>query len=178
MARLFVAVEIPEPVRSAVDTAVAPLRDAMPGLRWVAPERYHLTLVFIGSVDEAVVGAVGDAVAAGCEGAQPFSLALDGHVGSFGRRVIWAGLQRSPELAELAAAIGERVARVVPLPDAEREFRAHLTLARAGREKVHARMIGDVSVPALTWPVQRVVLLRSAATYELVRAVDLGAPDT
>ena len=181
MPRLFVAVEVAEAVRSAVSDAVAPLQEALPGLRWIAPERYHLTVVFIGSVDDALVGPVGDAMAAACEGLGGFSLALDGRVGSFGRRVLWAGLSPSPGLAEWAAAVAARVGRVVALPDGDREFRAHLTLARAGRaDKVRGGgALGEVSVPPMSWEVGRVVLLRSAGGYHLERAVELsGVADT
>ena len=177
MPRLFVAVEVPEAVRAAVSTAVAPLREALPGLRWIAPERYHLTVVFIGSVDEGLVGAVGDAVAAACSGVGGFSLALDGRVGSFGRRVLWAGLEPSGELAALAGAVAALVGRVVPLPDGERELQAHLTLARAGRDRGSqvrgGGALGEVTVPAVSWDVERVVLLRSAGGYVLERAVAL-----
>ena len=181
MPRLFVAVEVPEPVRAAVSSAVEPLRSALPGLRWIAPDRYHLTVVFIGSVDDKLVGALGDAVVAGCLGVGRFSLALDGRVGSFGRRVLWAGLEPSAALAELAGAVAARVGQVVPLPDAEREFRAHLTLARAGRaDKVRdVGALGEVRVPRVSWEVGRVVLLRSAGGYQLERAVLLsGVEDT
>jgi 2'-5' RNA ligase len=182
MPRLFVAVEVPAHVRDAVSSAVAPLRSALPGLRWIAPDRYHLTVVFIGSVDEGLVGPVGAAVAAGCLGAGPFQLALDGRLGSFGRRVLWAGLEPSAALTEMAGAVASRVAQVVPLPDAEREFRAHLTLARAGRGRGEGRGVGplgEVAVPPLSWDVERVVLLRSAGGYHLERAVPLaGVADT
>ena len=177
MPRLFVAVEVPESVRAAVSSAVEPLREALPGLRWIARERYHLTVVFIGSVNDALVGPVGDAVAAACVGVPAFSLALDGRVGAFGRRVLWAGVEPSAALAELAGAVAARVGHVVPLPDAERVFRAHLTLARAGRaDKVRGvEALGEVAVPPVSWEVGRVVLLRSAGGYHLERAVPLEA---
>ncbi|MPZ73074.1 MAG: RNA 2',3'-cyclic phosphodiesterase [Nitriliruptorales bacterium] len=175
MPRLFVAVEVPQAVRSAVGEAVAPLRAAMPGLRWVAPERYHLTLVFIGSVDEAAVPAVEEAVDQGCRGVPAFPLQLDGRIGSFGRRVIWVGVRTSAELASLAVRVAQRLGEVVPLPNGQRVFRAHLTVARAGRQKVRAGTLRDVTAPAVAWPVERIVLLRSAAGYEVVRAVDLAA---
>jgi 2'-5' RNA ligase len=176
MPRLFVAVEVPSAVRDGVFAAVAPLREALPGLRWIDPERYHLTVVFIGSVDEALVGAIADAVAEACTGVGAFSLSLDGRVGSFGRRVLWAGLEVSPELAAVAGAVAARVGEVTPLPDAQREFRAHLTLARAGRADKVRRVsaLEEVAVPTSSWRVDRVVLLRSAGGYHLERAVLLA----
>ena len=166
--RLFVAVEVPSTVRDTVAEAVAPLRSAAPGLKWVAPERYHLTLVFLGSVGEHAVEPVVAALGAACEAVGPFSLSLDGRLGTFGRRVLWAGLAPSPPLTALAGRVSAAVAAVVPVPDADREYRAHLTLARAGREPVRARLVEGVAMPPVAWPVERVVLMRSAGGYSVV----------
>ena len=168
--RLFVAVEVPPTVREAVAGAVAPLREALPRLRWVDPSRYHLTVVFLGSVPDDEVDKVAAAVAPGVAGAAPFPLALDGRLGVFGRRVLWAGLQQSPALAALASAVGSAVSSIVALPDGDRAFSAHLTLARAGREPVRAAAVAGVEVPRLAWDVDRVVLMRSAGGYEVVRS--------
>src|SRR5258705_1799121 len=50
MPRLFTALEIPADVRSAISSA----RGGLPGARWIDPENYHVTLRFIGDVDETV----------------------------------------------------------------------------------------------------------------------------
>ena len=118
--RLFVAVEVPSDVRSAVADAVAPAREAAPRLRWVDPAKYHLTLVFLGAVDESLLGAVGDAVAAGCAGVEQFSLALDGRVGTFGRGVVWAGLAESAALVSVGGSVGRALGSVVEVADADR----------------------------------------------------------
>ena len=166
--RLFVAVEVPAEVRAAVDGVVAPLRSASPSLKWVAPERYHLTLVFLGTVSDDLVEQVVSALRAGCAGVAPFALELDGALGTFGRRVLWAGLTPSPELAAVAGRVRAALAAVVPVPDADREYRAHLTLARAGREPVRSGLVAGVAVPRVSWPVERVVLMRSAGGYSVV----------
>jgi RNA 2',3'-cyclic 3'-phosphodiesterase len=171
--RLFVAVEVPDDVRAAVAGAVAPLRAAAPKLKWVAADRYHLTLVFLGSVDGSLVEPVTAALRSGCAGVAPFSLSLDGTLGTFGRRVLWAGLAPSAELVALASAVGGALSTVVPVPDADREYRAHLTLARAGREPVRSALVRGVTVPAASWPVDRVVLMESAGGYRVVAAVGL-----
>lgn len=50
--RLFVAIEIPAGVRDGVDAAVEPLGRVAPAVRCVGPGAYHLTLAFLGWVDE------------------------------------------------------------------------------------------------------------------------------
>jgi len=173
--RLFVAVEVPEQVRSAVAAAIAPARERAPRLRWVDPAKYHLTLVFLGSVEESRVAGIAEAVSSSVQGVEQFSLALDGRVGTFGRRVLWAGLAPSPQLSAVAGAVTASLRPVVAVPDGDRPFRAHLTLARAGREPVRARAAKGLAMPALTWTVERVVLLRSAGGYSVVEAFPLGA---
>ena len=170
MSRLFVAVEVPVAVREAVADAVAPVRDTLPWLRWVDPGRYHLTVVFVGSVAEPVFHEVAGAVARGVTGAEPFALTLDGRLGVFGRRVLWAGVEESPALAGVASAVRSAVSSVVTLPDGERKFSAHLTVARAGRESVRAAAVADVEVPRLAWDVDGLVLMRSAGGYSVVRS--------
>ena len=173
--RLFVAVEVPASVLSAVAAAVAPVREQLPRLRWVDPARYHLTVVFLGSVADEAVSDVISAVWSGVAGAAPFALGLDGRLGVFGRRVLWAGLEQSPALAALASAVGSSVGSVVSLPDGDRPFSAHLTLARAGREPVRAAAVAGVAVPRLSWDVDRVDLMRSAGGYSVVESFPLVA---
>lgn len=45
--RVFVAVDLPAPVRDVMADAVAPVRAAWPSLGWVAPERWHLTAIVL-----------------------------------------------------------------------------------------------------------------------------------
>lgn len=171
--RLFVAVEVPAEARAAVAGGVEPARAAAPRLRWVEADRYHLTLVFLGSVDLALLDPVAAAVAGACEDVSGFEVRLDGSVGRFGRRVLWAGLERSESLSSLAASVTAAVRPLVAIPDADRPYSAHLTLARSGREPVRAADVDRLSLPALSWRVERVVLMRSAGGYVVERAFPL-----
>ncbi len=179
-ARLFVAVAVPPTVGAAVAEGIAPLRAAAPTLRWVAPPRYHLTVVFLGAVDPAAMDAVATAVAAVSVGTAPFPLRLDGRLATFGRTVLWAGVAPSPPLARLAGALRTALSTCVALPDADRPFAAHLTLARARRgERVPAALAG-ASLPAPpAWQVADTVVLSSSgparASYPVVARCPLGA---
>lgn len=175
---LFVAVEVPAPVGYELEAALDPVRSSRPILRWVDPSRYHLTLLFLGSVDDDAVPAVAAAVEEGCAGTGPFTIALSGRLGTFGRRVLWAGLAPCPELEAVALGLRRAVGRVLGVPDGNRPFSAHLTVARAGREAVRKQAVAGVALPELSWPVERVVLLRSAEGYEVVHAVALDAAGT
>jgi 2'-5' RNA ligase len=56
MPRLFTALEIP----SDIGQSLALLRGGLPGARWVAPELYHLSLRFIGDIDDVLAGEIAD----------------------------------------------------------------------------------------------------------------------
>ncbi len=133
--RLFIAVDLDEPLRERVRRLSSELRQvAGNGVKatWVTPDRLHLTIHFIGEVGEDVVPAVAAALAAPIE-VPPFDLEIGG-MGLFPSparpRVVWAGLRAGvPELGRMHALIGARLTALGLRLDA-RPFAPHLTLAR------------------------------------------------
>ena len=132
--RLFVAVELPEGVRSALSETIAALRSELRGpYRWVEPGSIHLTLKFLGDVAPGRVGALSAALREAVAPMAPIRLRLEG-AGMFpdGRspRVLWAGVGgETPALDALRDAVEAAMVGAGEAPD-PRAFRAHLTLAR------------------------------------------------
>ncbi|HLF59056.1 MAG TPA: RNA 2',3'-cyclic phosphodiesterase [Alphaproteobacteria bacterium] len=126
MMRLFVAIELPESVR----VRLAMLAGGIPGARWVPAENMHLTVRFIGEVDEASVHDV-DAALQSVE-APAFELTLEG-IGHFGppraARSLYVGVARNPALAHLRDKIESALVRAGFEPEG-RKFSPHITLAR------------------------------------------------
>jgi len=129
--RLFVAVDIPEEVRSAVNALLARLRPQCTGARWARMEGLHVTLKFIGEMLPEKLEAIQQSLAAV---SFPKAIAMDFRgLGFFPNerrpRVLWVGIEAGPGLASLATAVD---AALVPLgvPREERAFSPHLTLAR------------------------------------------------
>jgi len=124
--RLFVALELPDPVRDSLAQMVG----GLPGVRWVPPANYHLTLRFIGNVTSIEAEEV-DIALAGIR-AKPFELRLRG-LGTFekaGRvQSLHALAERTPGLAHLQAKIETALQRA-GLPAEKRRFTPHVTLAR------------------------------------------------
>ena len=142
--RLFIAIELPAEIKSALSQ----LRRDLPGARWVAAEKIHLTLAFLGEVEEAQVAQLAAELAR--IHLPPFTLALTGP-GCFPHRqrprVLWVGLAPQPLLTQLAAAV-QGALLVCGFPLEERPFSAHLTLARL--KSPVAREVGvflDQSLP-------------------------------
>jgi RNA 2',3'-cyclic 3'-phosphodiesterase len=134
--RLFVAVDLPDEARQAIGVHQKLIADTLSksreGLKLVEPARMHLTLVFLGEVQEARVPAVVESMNAPVSVA-PFDMAFGG-VGVFpprGRaRVLWIGLTEGADLlARLQHDIAERI-RVVGIAFDDRPFHPHLTLGR------------------------------------------------
>jgi len=158
--RLFVAVAVPAEVRARLDDALAGLRERWPTLRWTRPEGWHLTLAFVGDAEEDRAQAVSDAAAEAAAETGPFEVALTGALGTFGQRVLWAGVAAPEGLTTLAGRTRASLAtRGVDVDD--RPFSAHLTLARApGRGRL-PRSSSDWQGPTSRWWVTEVRVMRS-----------------
>lgn len=125
MPRLFVAL----PLSGAVTARLADLSEPSEGVRWVPPNRMHLTLRFLGPVDDAALPPLLEALDA--VAAAPFSLHVRGP-GVFPNarrpRVLWVGAGGAA-LPGLHEAVRDRLAPLFPdAPPAA--FHPHVTLAR------------------------------------------------
>jgi 2'-5' RNA ligase len=137
--RLFVAVELAEEVARAAGALIDELRRRAQQLAprsritWVAPDRLHLTLAFIGPADERRAELIGGALAPAVDLA-PFDLTVSG-TGAFPRagepRVLWAGLSAGRDgLLQLEEVVARRLAGSGVPQQEQRVYNPHLTLAR------------------------------------------------
>jgi 2'-5' RNA ligase len=127
--RLFLALDIDAAIRERINSYVDALR-RVPGIRFMPPESYHVTLKFLGEVKD--LDRVQRAVAT--VRAAAFDLVFR-ETGFFPNlrapRVFWAGIHADGRLPALASAVDEGLAQA-GFPREERRFRPHLTLARSG----------------------------------------------
>src|SRR5579863_4778457 len=180
--RLFVAIAPPPAVLDELDTLAGPLRADRPDLRWTSREAWHVTLAFLGHVDEAAVARLLPRLERAARRHHHFLIAFSG-AGAFpaaGRaNVLWSGLSGDRgALAHLAESVTAGASRAgAPPPDKGRRFQPHLTLARC-------RMPADVTelVAALdgyqgpSWPADRIHLVRSRlGATEYPRFTTLGS---
>jgi 2'-5' RNA ligase len=161
MPRLFTAVEIP----ADIGQSLALLRGGLPGARWVEPENYHVSLRFIGDIDDALAREI--AAMLGQVKRPRFALRIDG-LDSFGGnrpRVVVAAISAVPELVDLQAD-HERLMQRVGL-EPERKYRPHVTLARL--RDTSSRQVADFlstrqPFRSTPFPVSRFVLYSSRAS--------------
>jgi 2'-5' RNA ligase len=125
MPRLFTGVEIP----SDVGQALSSLRGGLPGARWIDPQNYHLTLRFIGDVDDVTAHEVADMLARIRRGG--FELRMEGLTSFGGRKPRAVVAQVAPAQALIdVQAEQERLMQRIGLEPEGRKFTPHVTLAR------------------------------------------------
>lgn len=126
MVRLFVALALPPPLRHQL----ASLAAGIPKARWTPEANLHVTLRFIGGVDEVEAAAIDQALAQ--LQAPAFELVVKG-CGTYeaGRRgfTLWVGIERAPLLVHLRDKIESALVRTGLEPEGRR-FQPHVTLAR------------------------------------------------
>jgi 2'-5' RNA ligase len=125
MPRLFTGIEIPSGIAEALNM----LRGGLPGARWIERENYHITLRFLGDIDDR---AANDAAAMLADIRKPaFNLHFDGLASFGGRkpRSVYAQVAAEPALNELQDE-QERLMRRIGLEPETRKFTPHVTLAR------------------------------------------------
>jgi 2'-5' RNA ligase len=135
MHRLFVAIRPPDPIIDALVDAM----DDSPELGWVASDNLHLTLRFIGEVEQPLANDI--AAALGRIRFEPFELSLSA-VGRFDRRgggALWAGVEPKKPVAELAAKV-DHACVAAGLEPEHRAFHPHITLARYKRQSANAAL--------------------------------------
>jgi 2'-5' RNA ligase len=138
--RLFVALDVPAEAVEHLDRSVAAVRERHDEVRWVPCRRWHVTLAFLGEVDEPRVEPLSQRLArVAARHARP-SLCFAG-AGRFGSRVLWAGLDGDrQEVVRLAQSVGA-AARKAGVPVDERVHRPHLTLARSRTTSLDLRPV-------------------------------------
>jgi RNA 2',3'-cyclic 3'-phosphodiesterase len=129
--RLFIALDIPDAVRDRIARFVEGVSGFAADARWTKPESLHLTLKFIGEQPDSTAEPIRQALST-IESSAP-EICFRGY-GFFptakSARVFWIGMEASAQLATLAAAIDDEMAKL-GIPKEDRAFSPHLTLARS-----------------------------------------------
>jgi RNA 2',3'-cyclic 3'-phosphodiesterase len=193
--RIFVALFPPPSAVADLESFIARLNLGQAGaagrdVGLDAPERWHVTLAFLGEIDEEGLAAAEGAIARVAEawsrehaGLPPLRLADGGRFGTGSSTVLWAGLHGDlGRLTDLAGQIDHELAEV-GLPSSDgKPFRPHLTLARCGDRLSSDEVAADLAelhqYAGPTWKVDEIVLVRSHLSdnhrYERLRAWPLS----
>ena len=136
--RTFIGVAIAEPVREQLVSLQETLRAAAKQVKWVEPQNLHLTLKFLGEVDETELYAVCKSTQQAVAESAPFSMHVAG-VGAFPNarrpRVIWSGIRDGADELTFLHDLLEEEFRAQGYPREDRAFTPHLTLGRMRQPK-------------------------------------------
>ncbi len=174
--RAFIAVDISHEARLVLSEIIERLQEQdISGARWVRSEGIHLTVKFLGDIEDSVVDKVLSAMERGIGETMPFNLALS-ELGAFpslaSPRVIWVGLSGEIDLLnQLHAGIDREVSTIEGFSQESRPFAPHLTLGRmrdhvSGEERRKAgKAISEVPLESeVVWKVSQVILVQSTLT--------------
>jgi RNA 2',3'-cyclic 3'-phosphodiesterase len=185
--RLFIAANFDASLQLQLYHAAQPLRAAVPDLAWIAPDRLHVTLKFLGEREPELVPRLRDGLRAALGSLAPCHMRLAGF-GAFPNflraRVVWMGAEPAQSLSRIAGAVDE-VCAGVGVAREQRPFRAHVTLGRVKRPlpAAAARRLEQLALgrhEAFPWYVRQVdimhsVLGRGGPAYTVLESIALGA---
>jgi len=184
--RTFIALDLdPEVKRSISDFQRKLRRLAPPSVSWTKENGMHLTLKFLGEIDDSRADRCREKLSPIVGSTPAFDLSIRG-TGTFppGRhpRILWVGIQAPPDLARLQTLV-EGAAEELGIPREERPFHPHLTLGRvrspgglqavlAELEKARERDFGRMTVRTLV--LYQSVLRPTGAEYSPLGVFNLS----
>lgn len=134
--RLFIAIDINDAIKQRIRSLIADLRETLREVRWVNEDGIHITLKFLGEVDEEKAKAVAYSLEKVSSRFASMRISIS-HLGRFPERgsprVFWIGAkEESGALRKLALNIEEEMEKI-GFEKEKREFKPHITLGRVKR---------------------------------------------
>lgn len=180
--RLFIAMPLPRSAVQVLEEWCAAGKQHWQFSKWVHPQDLHITLQFLGAVDEHVIERIVQVLEEVSRGATPIDLQFDG-VGSFGSkeapRVLWAGLGGEiDKLRQLNHSVTAATSSLGFEPE-ERPYRPHITLARKYRGgEGQPFTMNSEPLPPNQWTGEEIVLFQThmnrSPMYERLHTFTLG----
>jgi 2'-5' RNA ligase len=187
--RAFIAIDLPESVKSFLSEAQEALKLYGFRVKWVRPQNIHLTLKFLGNTATADTDKIAEAITLAARNCPVVTMAAKG-IGVFPDvrrpRVIWAGLIGQLEiLANLQQTLDTHLADL-GFPRETRAFKSHLTLGRVKGKMASDRMRAAIDklkeFESESFEINQVILFKSelrptGAVYTKVQRVNLSSDD-
>lgn len=169
--RAFIAVELSTEVRAVLEEVIGALKTKVDRelVKWVQPEKMHLTLRFLGDTPVERLGELSEGLDRVAAQQQPFTLTLD-RLGCFPHerrpRVVWVGVRGDVTQARaLRVALDEMLQTLGWEPEAK-TFQPHLTLGRVKEKHARVDLPWGREVAGARTMVNEVVLFESVLRRE------------
>ncbi len=133
MIRTFIAISVPEEVKKRISDLQSNLKRYGAYIKWISSDSMHITLKFLGDVEESGIDTIAEAVREASSSQQPFTISVSS-TGIFPNirrpRVFWVGVEKGKEILISLAAKIEKACSELGFDPEKRSFSAHLTLGR------------------------------------------------
>ena len=184
MIRTFIAIELPVEVKQAARQIQNRLRESIEGIRWVKHENIHLSVKFLGNVEE---NRINDIAAAVKNAVKDISVMIlkTGHLGIFPNekrpRILWLGIEGDVrEFIRMSKNCESELAKLGYEKDA-REIKPHITVGRirsSKKQKGLVTILKDIPIESIEFRADALKLMRSelnpnGAVYTNLRSVKL-----
>jgi RNA 2',3'-cyclic 3'-phosphodiesterase len=185
--RIFIGIEIDDAMREQIATLQAVLAESGATVKWVDRQNLHVTLLFLGDVDDRDLYAISKIVSTASRREPPFRLSVSG-VGAFPNlrrpKTIWAGITEGTEtLQRIHVALEEPLIDLGCYRQEERSYTPHLTLGRTQSE-VDSNVLSAELPKHVQWDggetmIEELVIFsselrRSGPEYTVVARAELG----
>ncbi len=187
--RSFIAIELPKEVRDSLGNLQEKLKTYQADVKWVEPGNIHLTLKFLGEINQEQLSKISLILDSLARDKKNFSIRL-ASLGAFPKmdypRVIWTGIDKGEkETQELAREIEEKIEKI-GIPKEGRPFSSHITIGRTrsnlGRDKLVTglnNLQGYFQETPHEFRVNKITLFKSTLTprgpvYEVIKEVSLA----
>ena len=155
--RIFIAINLPEDIKRKIRKKEEEMKNLIPyelrekSVKWEKEENFHITILFIGNVNQQELPLIGKAIEKAVSGLK--KIKIEGESIAFNsenplnQKIIWLRIKNSRELSILAAKIKKEVEKEIRLPFSKNNFYPHITLGRI--RKWVWKMIDPEEIPSL-----------------------------
>ncbi|MEO0076828.1 MAG: RNA 2',3'-cyclic phosphodiesterase [candidate division WOR-3 bacterium] len=165
--RAFIAVEIPQKVRTEICQLIDRFAQTGQSVKWVKPENLHITLLFLGDIDQNFLQQSIEQLTGIAKSEKGFKMSLK-NFGAFPSqrmpRVVWIGVDQGAQaLIDLQAKIEAAFTTIGYKPE-ERKFHPHLTIGRVRERMSNAEQVFNTRYQSEVFTINSLVLFKSTLT--------------
>ena len=145
--RAFIAIELSQEIKSTLSILQQSLQKTKADVKWVEPQNIHLTLKFLGDINEAQLNQISGILDEAAKLNPAYSIRIS-ELGAFPEienpRVIWAGVDHGDSQTKQINRILEKRLSSIGIPKEKNEFSAHITIGRVRSGKNRIKLSGEL----------------------------------
>jgi len=145
--RAFIAIELPQQIKDCLSKLQSKLKSANADVKWVDPQNIHLTLKFLGEINDEQLTRISEALETVANGMQQFPVRLS-VLGAFPKidypRVIWVGIDKGDsQIKDIAEELDKKIEKI-GIPKEDKEFSSHITIGRLKSASNRTNLVQDL----------------------------------